>query len=117
MGGLDSSYERLKKHCRLSGTLCREGAALERLAGSMLGNARTQVGSARRAFGAADPADKRGILRLRRSLSECGRLLADTAAQYAEAENSRKEAARHGREADMLACGMHRHFPDRRFAQ
>lgn len=117
MGGLDSAYERLKKHCRLSRTLWREEAALEKLADSMLCNARTRVGSARRAFGAADPTNKRGILRLSRSLSECGRILADTAAQYAEARNSRKEAARHGREADMLACGMHRHFPDRRFAQ
>ena len=116
MGSLDSAYERLIKHCRMSRTLYREATALGGLAGSMLGNARMRVCSARRALGAADPADKRGILRLHRSLSDCARLLADTAAQYAEAENSGKEAARHGREADVLACGMHRHFPDWRLA-
>ena len=114
---LSSAFGRLVNRLRLSRTRRREGAALEKLADNMLGNARMQVGSARRAFSTADPADKRGILRLHRSLSDCGRLLADTAAQYAEAENSRKEASRLGLEADMLACGMHRHFPDRRFAQ
>ena len=84
-GRLSSVFGWLVNHPRLSGTLCCEGAAPEKLAGGML--YRTRVGSARRAFVTADPASKRDILY--RSLSECG-ILADAAAQYAEAENSRR---------------------------
>ena len=106
---------RLRNWTHLSRMYYREATALSNLADNMLHTARARVDSARRACGTVDPANKRGMLRLRRWLSGCDKLLADTAAQYAEAENSSKEASKCRREADMLACGMHRHFPDERF--